>query len=74
MRYWWFKNRLIPFLILFTLVNPDLTTAQPGPSNTETRPKRRKVVAHCKKCGFKADTEVSRKVIQIMYNSFEASC
>ena len=56
------------------MVNPDLTTDQPGPSNTETRPKRRKVVAHCKKCGFKADTEVSRQVIQIMYNSFEASC
>ena len=54
---WLFGKWLIIFM-LSVLVHPEVLDEVPGPFNTETRPKRRRVVAQCKTCGFKVDTEV----------------
>ena len=58
--YSWLLAKWLALFILTVFVNPGLLDDIPGPSNTEElKSRKRRVVAYCKNCNFRATSEVS---------------
>ena len=56
----WMRSKWLLVFVVSVLVLPELLKDTAGPSNSETGNvrKRRKIVAQCRRCDFRAETEV----------------